>query len=202
MISSTGLDLLKQLLEMDPSLRPSAKQALLHPYFDCYKEDSERRVKKGRVSSSTYRTSGIGLFREEGSSIERIPSYSQGRRQTHGAPISKGRSESRVKEGAEGHSLIMSSTLNNGFAERKTSVGKKSQKKDFALSTHNGGFKYSNKKLDEKGENSENSAWKKKFPENKKSKNNFRMFRISRTFIIVRGGVRVPRIRQETKYQI
>lgn len=203
-LSDTGISFMKDLLQMDPSKRPSAKQALRHPYFNCYKkEDAEedyRPKRQQRVVSSTYRTGRFkineGSSKESGYvSVERAPSYSQGRRKKH---YEKGRSESRKRKDKH---LMMSSTSHMGFkTDKKRSSGRKKSVKQAKrskenLGSTNVGFKYSGggsfrKDVEERytADSSDKPNWKKKYGgiiDPRKAKNNFKMFRISKSFVYI-----------------
>jgi serine/threonine protein kinase len=90
-VSAKGMALLKQLLEMDPSKRITAKQALDSDYFDNFKSRRQKSPSVNqRVLSSTYRTTYAKMEKSE--MEKRAPSYSQGRRKKYDE---KERSESR-----------------------------------------------------------------------------------------------------------
>ena len=68
MMSPTGLDAMKRMLNLDPEKRPSASEMLKHPFFSCFRqkerETSTKRNRSIRVASSTYRNGKISGVRD------------------------------------------------------------------------------------------------------------------------------------------
>lgn len=191
------MDLLKKLLDLDPNKRISAKHALDHEYFDCYKSRRQKSPSVNqRVLSSTYRTTYTKM--EKSSQEKRAPSYSQGRRKQKKYK-EKGRSESRGnnrkddflgRSSKNSTSFLMSvNNTGHGFYNKKKKSSNKQKlqnvsRRDFAIYTQSNFQKSRRDDRDERMsiglDTPDSNSHIRRRNGSKKSKHNFKMFRISK----------------------
>jgi len=116
-LSKEGIDMMKGLLDMDPNERLTAKQALMHPYFDGIRTSEDEEL----------------LMKDKDSSLKRVESSTNPR-----APgtMSRNGDQSRSRSGLRNNKLIKANLQNakrindpiQEISNKSRSLGRKNEK--------------------------------------------------------------------------